>query len=169
MFKADRIYGEMLAMEEAVERMVVDGPESLAEYFRLQTLLIFNFKQVGLLYDLYADDAVVYRENGGRLRGAGEVMRDAAAFLGAFPDLSITFADTFAVAEGEGYKLWRHYQLDGTNLGPSLHGPPTGKSLGGDKCLVMGMATVEAGGGRPRIVKEFTMYSAYWIRSVCGG
>lgn len=169
MYKADRLFNEIVELENAVQRLQIEGPESLTEYFRLYTLLIFQYKEVGHLYDLYADDAVVYRENGHRLQGAHEVMRDAAVFLGGFPDLAITFADAFAVEDEAGYKLWRHYYLNGSNLGYSKYGPPTNKPLGGEKCLVMSMATVAMRSGRPQVVREFAMYSSDWIRQVCTG
>jgi hypothetical protein len=169
MYKADRLYQEILDLEKAAEAIVVDGPESLTEYARLLTTLIFTHKEIGNVYDLYADDVVVYRENGYRLVGSHEVMKDLTVFLSAFPDLCVNYADSFAVKKGDVYKLWRHFNLDGHNLGHSVYGPPTGKELGGPKCIVMNMATVAITDGKPKIVKEFTMYSSDWIRAVCGG
>ena len=167
MFKADRLYNEIVELEQKIKKMEVDSEESLTEYFKSYTSLIFDYKQVGYICDIYADDVTVYRENGGRLIGVHQVMQDAAAFLGTFPDLAITFMDAFAVKRGDCYKLSRSYYLSGTNIGDSIYGPPTGKPLGGEKCIVINLATVEIKNGRPQIVKEYTMYSTEWIRGVC--
>lgn len=167
MFKADRLYNEIVELEQKVKTMKVDSEESLTDYFKAYTSLIFDYKQVGYLYDIYADDVTVYRENGNRLNGAHEVMKDASAFLASFPDLSITFMDAFAVKRGDVYKLSRSYYLDGTNRSDSQYGPPTFKTLDGEKCIVINLATIEIKNNRPQIIKEFTMYSSEWIRNVC--
>lgn len=167
MFKADRLYEEIVSLEQTLKAMEVNSEESLTEYFKAYTSLIFEYKQVGYLYDIYADDVTVYRENGYRLNSAHEVMKDASAFLASFPDLSLTFMDAFAVKRDNCYKLSRSYYLDGTNRSDSQYGPPTFKSLEGEKCIVINLATVEIKDNRPQITKEFTMYSSEWIRNVC--
>lgn len=167
MYKADRLFNEILETERQIERTEVKDEHGLVRYFKLYTSLIFDYKELGNLYDIYADDVVVHRENGRRLDGAHAVMKDAAVFAGSFPDLKVAFVDAFAVPHENGYKLWRHYCLEGTNLNASIYGPPTGKRLERDKCLVMNMATVEMRDDRPQIVREFTMYSAEYIRQIC--
>lgn len=167
MYIADKLYNEMMSVNDAITGMNVKDEASLAEYFRLYTELIFNHKWIGSLYDIYADDVKVYRENGGVLEGAHAVMKDALKLTAAFPDMKIIMRDTFAVKQGEDYKLWRYYAMTGTNKTYSVYGPATGKPLKENACIAMSMSTVRQLCGRWQIVKEFTMYSMDEIRAAC--
>ena len=168
MYKSDRLYGEMKEIEAKIKTLEITDEKSIAEFFRLYTILVYNYKWVGSLYDIYAGDVSVIRENGLRLDGADAVVNDAVQLLAAFPDLELTFTDIFAAPDGnDGYKLWRHFYIDGTNRGFSKYGSPTGKSLENKKALCMGMATVRLIDGKWRILYEKMMFSQEWIRKVC--
>ena len=165
MYKADKLYNEMMAVDTAIKQMKVEA--SLAEYFRLYTELIFNHKWIGSVYDIYADKAEIYRENGTFLNGAHEMMKDTLKLTSAFPDMKVTMRDTFAVKKDDCYKLWRYYTMSGTNKTYSIYGKATDKELDANACIAMSMATVKQISGRWQIVKEFTMYSIDEIRATC--
>lgn len=167
MYRADKLYNDMMAVDEAIKKLEVKDEASLAEYFRLYTELIFNHKWIGSLYDIYADDAKIYRENGLFLDGAHEMMKDTLKLTSAFPDMTVTMRDTFAVKFEDGYKLWRYYNMSGTNKTYSVYGPATDKAIDPNACIAMSMATVKQISGRWQIVKEFTMYSMDEIRNTC--
>lgn len=167
MYRADKLYNDMMAVDEAIKKLEVKDEASLAEYFRLYTELIFNHKWIGSLYDIYADDAKIYRENGLFLDGAHEMMKDTLKLTSAFPDMTVTMRDTFAVKFEDGYKLWRYYNMSGTNKTYSVYGPATDKAIDPNACIAMSMATVKQISGRWQIVKEFTMYSTDEIRNTC--
>ncbi|MFE7083298.1 hypothetical protein [Priestia megaterium] len=168
MYKSDQLYDEMKAIEAKIKDIKITDEESLVEYFKQYTLLIYNYKWLGSIYDIYANDVSVIRENGHKLVGAGAIVQDTTELLAAFPDLELTFTDAFAVPDGHGgYKLWRHFYLDGTNLGYSQYGAPTGKSLENKKSMGLSMSTVRFIEGKWRILYEYTMYSGEWIKQVC--
>lgn len=167
MYKADKLYNEMMAVDTAIKQMKVEDEASLAEYFRLYTELIFNHKWIGSVYDIYADKAEIYRENGTFLNGAHEMMKDTLKLTSAFPDMKVTMRDTFAVKKDDCYKLWRYYTMSGTNKTYSIYGKATDKELDANACIAMSMATVKQISGRWQIVKEFTMYSIDEIRATC--
>jgi hypothetical protein len=168
MYKSDQLFDEMKEIESKSKGIAVTDAKSLAEFFRLYTILIYNYKWVGSLYDIYANDVSVIRENGIRLHGADAVVNDTMQLLAAFPDLALTFTDIFATPDGKGgYKLWRHFYLDGKNKGHSKFGPPTGKSLENKKALCMGMARVRLIHGKWRIQDEKMMYCNEWMKTVC--
>lgn len=167
MYRADKLYNDMMAVDEAIKNLEVKDEASIAEYFRLYTELIFNHKWIGSVYDIYADKAEIYRENGVFINGAHEMMKDTLKLTSAFPDMTVTMRDTFAVKKDDGYKLWRYYTMSGTNKTYSIYGAATGKELSGDACIAMSMATVKFISGRWQIVKEFTMYSIDEIRNAC--
>ena len=167
MYKADKLYNEMMAVDTAIKQLNVEDEDSLAEYFRLYTELIFNHKWIGSVYDIYADKAEIYRENGTFINGAHEMMKDTLKLTSAFPDMKVTMRDTFAVKKDDCYKLWRYYTMSGTNKTYSIYGKATDKELDANACIAMSMATVKKISGRWQIVKEFTMYSIDEIRATC--
>lgn len=171
MYKADKLYDEMKALEKQIKAIDVTNADideaTIVEYFRLYTLLIYNYKWVGSIYDIYAGDVVVRREDGLMLSGAAEVRADVMQLLAAFPDLELSFTDIFTVKTDDGFKLWRHFNLDGTNLGYSKYGPPTGRQLEGKKALGLAMSTVQYKDGKWRIQYENMSLAGAWIYSVC--
>ena len=42
MYRADKLYNDMMAVDTAIKQLKVEDEASLAEYFRLYTELIFN-------------------------------------------------------------------------------------------------------------------------------
>ena len=50
MYRADKLYNDMMAVDTAIKQLKVEDEASLAEYFRLYTELIFNHKWIGSIY-----------------------------------------------------------------------------------------------------------------------
>ena len=167
MYRADKLYNDMMAVDAAIKALKVTDEASLAEDFRLYTELIFNHKWIGSVYDIYADGCEIYREDGKFLDGPHAMMKDTLKLTSAFPDMTIEMRDTFAVKKDDCYKLWRYYTMSGTNKTYSEYGAATGKPLNSNACICMSMATVKEISGRWQIVKEFTMYSMDEIRATC--
>ena len=67
----------------------------------------------------------------------------------------------------KGYKLYRRFYMDGTNLGYSWYGAPTGKSLDGKMAICQSMSTLELVDDKWMITYEYTMYADEWMRQVC--
>ena len=167
MYKSDQLYTEMKEIEKKISETEISDAASAAEYFRLYTLLIYNYKWIGSLYDIYDENAIVYMGNGKKCDGAADLVKDTTELLAAFPDLTVSVADIFAVPCDKGYKVYRRFYMDGTNLGFSRYGEPTGVSLGGKNAICQGMATVEKTDGEWKITYEYLMYADEWIRQVC--
>lgn len=81
MYKADRLYNEMMEVDRKIKALEVKDEQSITEYFRLYKELIYNHKWIGSVYDIYADDAKLYRENGDLYDGAHAIMQEALKFL----------------------------------------------------------------------------------------
>lgn len=167
MYLADKMYEEMKELEAEIRRLEVTDAESVAEYFRLYTLLIYNYKWLGSMYDIYEMNAYILRGNGIQLNGAAEMVKDTTELLAAFPDLKLSMDDIFAVPCDKGYKLYRRFYLEGTNLGYSRYGAPTGRALEGKKAICQSISTLEKRDGQWMITYEYTMYADEWIRQVC--
>lgn len=77
-----------------------------------------------------AKRAVIYQ-------GEQYMMKDTLKLTSAFPDMTVTMRDTFAVKYEDGYKLWRYFIMSGTNKTYSVYGPASNKPLNSDACIVM--------------------------------
>lgn len=167
MYQADRLYNELMEADKAVRALKVKDEATVAEYVWLHTQLIYDHKELGNVFDLYADDAQLRRENGLCLNGAHAIMKEALKLTAAFPDMKLQLRDRFAVKKGKEYKVFLYYSMSGTNKNASLSGPATKRALEGDKCISMTMATLQEIGGRWRIVREFTMHSMECLKAAC--
>ena len=168
MYLADKLYDAMMDVDAKIKALEVKDEESIAEYIRLYTELIYDHKWIGSIYDIYADDAELYRENGTHFSGVHAIMQETLKFCAAFPNLKLQMRDCFAVKKSETcYKVWRYFVMEGSNITYSEYGPATGKALNPDECISMSMATVEFINGRWQIVRDFTMYSIDVIRETC--
>ncbi len=171
MYKSDALYDEMKAIEKKIKAIDITDKdideETILEYFKLYTQLIYNYKWVGSTYDIYAADITIRRESGWMLSGAEAVRADVMQLLAAFPDLELVMMDAFVVKVDDGFRLWRRFYLDGTNRGYSKFGPPTGKSLENKKAQGMAMSSVQYIDGKWRIQYETMSLAGAWIQGVC--
>ena len=112
-----------------------------------------------ILEDVYKRQHV-YRENGNDLHGIFAVVRDVAELETAVPDISVRI-DSIAVAENpkSGFQIWARNYFNGTHLGCSRYGVPTGKKLEEDRCMALSMLKLEKIEQRWKIIREETMFS----------
>ena len=158
------------AHEEKVRAIRVTDAESLCAYLKGFWEFIYNHKMFGCVYDIYADEIQLYRENGMVLRGIPEVEHEVMRLCGAFPDLQVNIPDIFAASDGaEEYKVWMRYYFTGTNKAPSIYGPPTGLRMEGEKALNLSTFYVKNIDGEWLITQERTMHPCDYIRAVCTG
>ena len=167
MYLADQYFDEMKALEAEIKALDPADPANIVKRFGNYTELIYNYKWLGSIYDIYDESAFILTGNGGKLNGAAELVKYTTEFLAAFPDLKLTMVDTFAVPVGTGYKLYRRFNMEGTNLGYSWYGAPTGKTLDGKKAMGQSVSTLELIGGEWLVTYEYTMFTDEWIRKVC--
>jgi steroid delta-isomerase-like uncharacterized protein len=88
--------------------------------------LVTNDKSLGWVGDLFADnhrfhDAAVP----GLPAGPAGIRQFLQLYIGAFPDLTLTVNDAF----GAGNKVVTRWTAVGTNTGPVMGNPPTGKRV----------------------------------------
>lgn len=51
MYKADRLYNEMMEVDQKIKALEVKDEQSITEYFRLYEELIYNHKWIGSVYE----------------------------------------------------------------------------------------------------------------------
>lgn len=164
--RADAVH-EQEAKAKAIQ---VTDAASVCEYLKEYFTLIYNHKMFGYVYDIYADNITVKRENGQILKGIPAVELEIMQMNTAFPDLTVSIKDIFAVPNGEnGFKVWMRYYFAGTNNGYRIYGPPTGLSMTGDQAINLSVYYLEKVENEWLITGEMTGRPCDWIRAVCTG
>lgn len=149
-------------LEEYVDHCELNAPEEVARLFKEYTLLVWDFKLLGRIYDFYSDNAIMYVENGETVVGVEEVVANTLAFTAAVPDNESWFIDIFAEGDPErGYYFLQSTRCVGTSLGYSTLGPGTGRSLseGGRDCIGLCECHVEKVNGKWKITEEWMVRS----------
>ena len=144
-----------------------EDKESVRDFIRVYTKLVYEYKMIGLIYDFY-DEKVVYRkENRKTLYGVQDVVFDLLEFLSMFPDMTVDLESVIISGDAEtGYKVWRRMRYHGTNVNPTRFGAPTFKELG-DGCLGLSMMFINKQSGSWKITEEHNPVSFSHIRETC--
>ena len=149
-------------LEYYVDNCKLNTPEEVARLFKEYTLLIWDYKLVGKIYEFYTDDAIMYVEDGKTVVGVEQVVADTLAFTSQVPDNESWFIDIFAEGNPEdGYYFLQSTRCVGTCLGPTEYGAPTGRSLseGGRDCIGLCEYHVQKVDGQWKITEEWMVRS----------
>lgn len=170
MNNVDKIVGESRKSIDIINKCTFGVPEEVAEFFIHYTAVIWDFKMVGTIYDVYSDDITVHREGGSDIVSIDHVISDTLAMLAAFSDLKIVFYNIFAVRDqDEGYRFGQAVYFEGTNDGYSKFGPPTGRKLTKENCQGLCECIVKKVDGRWKIVEEWVTRSSDTVEKVLRG
>lgn len=156
--------------ERALKAIQVTDADSLCAYIKGYWEFIINHKMFGSIWEIYADEIEVRRENGYSLVGIEAIEENYMALCAAFSDLKIHVATIFASPAGEDtYQVWMRYYFEGTNGAPSIYGPATGLKLDPAKALNISSFTVKKIDGEWLITYEMTGRCSDYIRAICTG
>jgi hypothetical protein len=156
-------------LEEYVDNCLLNTPEEVARLFKEYTLLVWDYKMIGRIYEFYIDDIILNVEDGKTVVGSEAVVADTLAFTAAIPDNESWFIDIFAEGDSQnGYHFIQSTRCIGTSLGHSASGAPTGRSLseGGRDCIGLCECHVEKIDGRWKITEEWMVRSGAAINHV---
>ncbi|MFQ7473309.1 MAG: ester cyclase [Anaerovoracaceae bacterium] len=143
---------------DAIEKLcddVYNNPmkdvEDARQYVKDITALIYDYKMLGMIYDFYAEDAEVIKQNCEKLIGPDAFFKNVSPFLAAFPDLTADVENIIVNKENdESFKVFRRLRYKGTNTGISKYGKATGKSLE-NKCLNLTLMYIKKINGKWKI------------------
>ena len=159
---------QLHADEKALKSIKVTDAESLCAYIKGYWEFIINHKMFGSIWDIYADEIVVRRENGFSLKGIAAVEKNIMNLCAAFTDLKIDVATIFAAPLAkDAYQVWMRYYFTGTNTAPSIYGPASGLKLEHDEALNISSFTVKKINGEWLITYEVTGHCCDYIRAIC--
>ena len=117
--------------------------------------LVWNARMLNCLKDYYAPSAPVWVPGSRRLEGHSDLTGYILGLLAAFPDgaMNVDFVN-WVGSEAGGYKVAVRWTFQGTHLGPSGYGAPTGKRV-----RVMGISHFEVQGGQ--IQREYMVWNEF--------
>ena len=124
------------------------GFVDVVDYIKRITYEIWNgeARDPGLCHRYYGRDTPIFMD-GGDVVGAQRVIANTEARLLAFPDFDGVIDDTIWTGdESTGYRTSMRWTWSGTNTGPSLFGPATGRPVrfaAIANCVVRGEVIVE--------------------------
>jgi predicted ester cyclase len=97
---------------------------------------------------------VCYASSDRNIHGRGDYKQDILARLAAFPDGALTVDEVVVLPDSLGHRVSVRWRFDGTHLGPSFYGPPTGKRVS-----FFGVSQHHIRGGR--FTKEYTEFGEF--------
>ena len=162
-----------ILVQETLDKLAdvkLDTHEDVKDFYRTWMDAVWNYQCPSMLMDFYIKDIHMYRENGFDCKGIFEVIKETATLQAAFPDMKIRVEAMVVKGDKEtGYDVWARSYFNGTNLGYSQYGAPTGKKLEGDLCMNLDMLRIEQVDGKWKVVKQSLMRSARLLRETMGG
>ena len=161
---------EVNRLKKIVNNPDFKTPADLEQFFVAYTILIWDHKMIGMIYDYYVDDIVLHAEGGMDIVGVEAVVRNTTIKLNALPDYKTTFSEIFAVGNEEnGYRFVQVTNGRGSNLGPRTLGPATGKTFTPDNIMNMCECLVKKTNGKWKIVEEWVLGSAKRLDAIYKG
>ena len=165
--RPDELLNELI---QKVENTTIETQDDVKQWYADWMELIWNYRIPSMVFDFYKQDILVYRENGWNTKDVREIVRETTELQAAFPDMKVRVGAMVCVGnKEEGFQLFARRYFNGTSLGYSQYGAPTGQKLEGDKCMSLDMLKLENINGKWKIVSEYMMMSTRSIRLAMGG
>jgi len=127
----------------------------IEDFIRRTMHQIWNWRLLNVADEAYAPTYTGQLPSGRNLYGRGDFKAYVLAMLAAFPDAAMQVDHFCALADGpDAYRTATRWTLQGTHLGPSFYGDPTGKRVS-----IMGVSHHLVKDGR--IVQEWTVFDEF--------
>lgn len=166
LMKSDIFMDKVDELSERVYHAQMKDVEEARQYVKDITALIYDYKMTGMIYDFYADDVEIFKQDCRKFSSPDEFFKDVITFEAAFPDLTADIENVIVNKAGDDfYKVFRRLRYRGTNTGLSKYGPSTGKSLG-NNCLNLTLMYLKKIDDKWKITMAVDSDSEDWIREV---
>lgn len=149
---------EAAELHKIIQHADFKEPHDVELFFEAYTKLIWDHRLIGLIYDHYTDHTVIHGENNKDIVGIEPVVAHTSERLLSMPDIKLRFIGIWAskISDTE-FKFIQITYPEGTFTGPSIYGPPTGKSLNYDNIMNMCECLVKKVDGVWKIVEEWSL------------
>ncbi len=159
-----QMVAERKRLETVLGNAALETPDQAVSFADALTRIIWNHQMLGLIYQYYADDAILKGPTGNRIVGQEEIQNEFLAMIAAFPDMRVHITATFATVHKEGgFMVYQRSYCEGTNSGMSIYGPPTGNQLNEQNSMGQTVYLIQPVEGQWRIVREYSIRSMMTI------
>lgn len=166
LMKSDIFMDKVDELSERVYNAQMKNVEEARQYIKDITALIYDYKMTGMIYDFYADDVEIFKQDCRKFTSSDEFFKDVITFEAAFPDLIADIENVIINKAGDDcYKVYRRLRFRGTNTGLSKYGTATGKILG-DNCLNLTVMYLKKINGKWKITMAIDSDSEDCIRQI---
>jgi hypothetical protein len=151
---------ERKALEEVLARTDLHTQADAVAYADALTQMVWNHNLLGLVYEYYDENAVYKCANGRRIASQDEIVKEFLSMQAAFPDLRVHVRESFASGdEKSGFTVYQRSYCEGTNLGTSKFGPPTGNTLNDKNSMGQTVYVFKKVQERWKVCTEFSLRS----------
>ncbi len=163
---ADEKIDAIRKLNKAIDEADIKDKEDVREYVKNITSIIWDYKIIGKVYEIYPENVDYYKENCIEFHTNDDVAKQILGFTSEFPDVIADIEHIIVYKVNDDfYKVFRRLRYKGTNTGYTKYGAPTGRSLE-DKCLNLSLFHLKRIDGEWKIPFEVNSDSAGWIREV---
>lgn len=163
---SDIFADEVKRLVKEVDNAVLKTNDDVRAFISNNTKLIYDYKMIGRIYDLYTEDVEYHKQNKVIFTNIEDVVRSVADLCAAFPNLKTNIENIIVYKVSDDfYKVSKRLHYWGNNYGHSKFGPPTGKSLA-NNCLSMSILHLKKIDGKWKITFEINNDSEAWLREV---
>lgn len=155
-----RMVEERKKLEKIIEKSELHTTEDAVAYADALTRLVWNHNQLGLVYELYDENAVLKGANGSKITNLTGIVGQFLGLQAAFPDLRVNITEAFGSGDAQaGFVVYQRSYCDGTNLGTSMYGPPTGNLLHEKNSMGQTVYVFKKAQDRWKVSSEFSLRS----------
>lgn len=155
-----RMVEERKKLEKVVEGAELHRKEDAVAYADALTQLIWNHNLLGLVYEYYDENSVYKGANGSRIATQSGIIGQFLGMQAAFPDMRVHITESFASGDAAaGFVVYQRSYCEGSNLGTSMYGPPTGRVLTEKNSMGQTVYVFKKTQGRWKVSSEFSLRS----------
>ena len=155
-----RMVEERKGLEQIVTGMDLRSLTDAVAYADALTRLIWNHNLLGLVYEYYDENLVYKGANGSKIMTQSGVVSLFLGLQAAFPDMRVHIDESFASGDAAGgFVVYQRSHCEGTNLGTSMFGPPTGNKLNAQNSMGQTVYVLKKMQERWKVTNEFSLRS----------
>lgn len=151
---------ERKQLESVLKNSEIATKEEVIQFAEALTKIIWNFNQLGLVYDFYDENVLYKGAYGKKIIGPDGVVLEYLEMQAAFPDLRIHITESFSrPLDDDGYIVYQRSFAEGTNTGTSKFGPPTGNKLDESNSMGQTVYQLKKVNNKWKVFEEFSLRS----------
>lgn len=155
-----RMVEQRKKLEKVIEGTELATQQDAIAYADALTQLIWNHNQLGLVYEYYDESAIYKGANGSKITTQTGIVNQFLSLQAAFPDLRVHITESFASGDVDsGFVVYQRSYCEGSNLGTSAYGPPTGNLLTENNSMGQTVYGFKKTQGRWKVGTEFSLRS----------